>query len=211
MIEALVVAKDHIITINEELNCQQAIQLLESEGLRCAPVVDATGQIFRGNIYRYHLYQHKFRYPEIQLDSLPVTHFIKNTTKIVRLSDSILRLMFVITDLPQIAVLNDQNTFVGVIYHKTIIQFLAQAWLSDSAKFVLEVTTRNQVGDLSKITKLISRYSDIITSMTFEETKFGTANKIFYVLPKSLDTVVLNELERNLRRKNFPTKHYKIK
>lgn len=211
MLEALVTPKEQIISISEEYTCQDAIQLLESEGLRCAPVLDATGQIFRGNIYRYHLYQQKFRYPEVDLATLPVTRFIKNTTKVVRTSDSILRLMFVMTDLPQIAVLSDQNTFIGIIYHRTLMQFFAQAWLSDHAKYVLEVTSSNQVGDLARITKLVTRYTDIITSITFEETQFRTPNKIFYVLPKSIDLVALNDLERLMARKGYPTKHYKIK
>lgn len=211
MIEALIVPKNKLICINEKLNCQEAIQILESNGLRCAPVLDDTNTIFRGNIFRYHIYQHLFRYPNTDLSTIPVTHFLKNTTKIVRVSDNILRLLFMITDLPQIAVLNDQNTFVGIIEHSTMMQFLANAWLSNNAKYVLEVQSKGQIGELSRLTKLINRYTDIISCMTFDETKYLTPSKALFVLPASLDLVHLNDMERLLTRKNYPTRHYKIK
>lgn len=203
--------KDRIISINESFTCQEAIQLLESEGIRCAPVLDATGQIFRGNIYRYHLYQHQFRYPDADLSKISVTQFIKNTTKVVRLTDSLIQLLFTMSDLPQTAVLNEQNTFVGLIYHTKLLQFLAKAWLTDRAKYILQVQVQNQSGELSKLMKYIHRYSDIITATTFEETSYSTPSQVYFILPTSLDSVKLHELERTLTRKHYSCKHYLIK
>lgn len=211
MIESLIVPKNRLLCINESLNCQEAIQLLESNGLRCAPVLDATNTIFRGNIYRYHIYQHKFRYPQADLSKIPVTHFLKNTTKVVRTSDSILRLLFVINDLPHIAVLSDQNTFVGIIEHTEMMTFLAEAWLSNNAKYVLEVTAKGQVGELTKLIRLINRYTHIISSLTFENTKYGSESKFLFVLPGGFDIVEFNDLQRLLNRKQYKTKHYKMK
>lgn len=211
MIEALLTPKDKIVSLTESFTCQDAIQLLESKGVRCAPVLDATGQIFRGNIYRYHLYQHQFRYPDTDLSKLPVTQFIKNTTKVVRLSDSFIHLFFTMSDLPQIAVLNEDNAFVGLIYHNRLMRFLEKSWLTDRTKYILQVQTSNQTGELGRITKYINRYTDIIGSITFEETSYNTASQVYFTLPSSLDLVKLHELERTLTRKHYPCKHYTIK
>ncbi|MBF6626796.1 CBS domain-containing protein [Aerococcaceae bacterium zg-BR9] len=211
MIEALTIPKQKLTCINEQLNCQEAIQLLESKGLRCAPVIDATNSIYRGTIYRYHIYQHLFRYPDADLSSIPVTRFLKNTTKVVRVSDNAIRLLFVIGDLPQIAVLSEQNTFVGIIEHSSVLQFFAEAWLSHTGKFVLEITSSGRMGELNRLTKLINRYTDIVSAMTLDETSFDTPSKALFVLPEQFDIVQLNDLERLLQRKKYCTKHHKIK
>lgn len=211
MIEHLIIPKDRLISINEQLNCQETIQLLESKGLRCAPVLDATNTIFRGNIYRYHIYQHKFRYPDTDLSTLPVTHFLKNTTKVIRPNDSVLKLIFAIRDLPHIAVLSEQNTFLGIIEHSTMIDFLMEAWFSGNARYLLEVQSEGYIGELTRLTKLINRYTDILGAMTFDETKYGNPSKALFILPASFDVVELNDLERLLSRKNYRAKHYKIK
>ena len=211
MIESLITPKEKVKHIDESLSCAEAIQYLESHGLRCVPVLDATRTIFRGNIFRYHIYQHKFRYPEADLSRIPVTRFLKNTTKVVRVTDSILKLIFVMKDLPHIAVLNEKNSFVGIIEHSTMIDFLSEAWLSKHSKYLLEVSSVRPDDHLLKLTKLITKYTNIISAMNFEETSYSNQNISLFILPDTMDILELNDLERLLRKKGYKSTHYKIK
>ena len=76
MINELLIHKNHLTCIPETMNCADAVAILEKEGMRLAPVLDGSNTLFRGNIYRYHIYQYKYHHPEADLTKIPVTHFL---------------------------------------------------------------------------------------------------------------------------------------
>ena len=127
MISKLIIPKDQLICIPENLNSQDALTILEDQQLRCAPVVDESTNLFRGNIYRYHFYYELYQQSLDNLSEIPVTRFLKNTTRVVHETDSFYHLLFTIRDLPHIAVLNEQNSFLGIIKHRTMLDFYSQA------------------------------------------------------------------------------------
>lgn len=71
--------------MREDVTLEQALDILENSGYRCVPILDETGQIFRGNIYKMHIYRHKSRGGDM---SLPVTYLLKNATKFVTLDSA---------------------------------------------------------------------------------------------------------------------------
>ena len=56
LIKELSLAKTKVRTVPETVTLEEALELLEEYGYRCVPVLDETGTIYRGNIYRMHLY-----------------------------------------------------------------------------------------------------------------------------------------------------------
>ena len=71
LIKSLVIKKDYLTTVNEKATLAEALKVLEDSGYRCVPIVDDTGTIFRGNIYKMHIYRHKSQGGDM---NLPVTH-----------------------------------------------------------------------------------------------------------------------------------------
>lgn len=71
LIKQLTVPKSAVNTISEKATLQESIELLEETGFRCVPVLDESGKIFRGNIYKMHIYRHKANGGDM---NLPVTH-----------------------------------------------------------------------------------------------------------------------------------------
>lgn len=59
LIKTLVLQKDKLTTVNETATLEEALNILEDSGYRCVPILDASGKIFRGNIYKMHIYRHK--------------------------------------------------------------------------------------------------------------------------------------------------------
>ena len=55
LIKSLVIKKDYLTTVNEKATLAEALKVLEDSGYRCVPIVDDTGTIFRGNIYKMHI------------------------------------------------------------------------------------------------------------------------------------------------------------
>lgn len=210
MINELIVRKNHLTTIPETMNCREAVAILEEKDLRLAPVLDASNTLFRGNIYRYHIYQYLYHHPDADLSSIPVTRFLKNTTKIMRDTDSMYSLFFAMSDLPYIAVLNEQNTFLGIIRHSTMTDFFAKAWSMENAGYVIEIKTIGKKGELAKASRIINRHSDISASMTLERTDYNTHASILFVLPNNIDQMQLNALKRDFSRRNYPINCFKL-
>ena len=211
MIQSLLIPKHNVTYLSETDNCATALDFLEDQGKRCAPVLDATATLYRGNLYRYHIYQYHYHHPEVDLATIPVTHFLKNTTRVVHEHDSFFQLFFAMNDLPYIAVLNQHNTFLGIIEHNALLNFLAQAWSMPTTYYVLAVETLGGTGELAKISKYINRYCDISTAMTFEQTHYDTKAKVVFALPKSLDPVQFNQLVKSLERKHYQVETFKLK
>ena len=66
--------KRDLTTIKETATLEEALEILEDSGYRCVPILDESGKIFRGNIYKMHIYRHKSNGGDM---TLPVTHLLK--------------------------------------------------------------------------------------------------------------------------------------
>lgn len=109
LFKSLIKPKDELTTVREDITLEKALETLEKSGFRCVPILDKTGQIFRGNIYKMHIYRHKSRGGDMQL---PVTYLLKNATKFVSLDSAFFKVFFTIKDLPYITVLDEHNFFL---------------------------------------------------------------------------------------------------
>lgn len=81
LIKSLVIKKDYLTTVNEKATLAEALDILEESGYRCVPIVDDTGTIFRGNIYKMHIYRHKSQGEDM---NLPVTYLLKTLLRQLR-------------------------------------------------------------------------------------------------------------------------------
>ncbi|HJB23092.1 MAG TPA: CBS domain-containing protein, partial [Candidatus Jeotgalibaca pullicola] len=124
LIRSLAIAKRDLTVVKESATLQEAIDILEESGFRCVPILDETGTLFRGNIYKMHIYRHKANGGDM---SLPVTHLLKNATKFISIDSSFFKVFFTIKELPYIAVLNKDNTFFGILTHSSLLNMLSQA------------------------------------------------------------------------------------
>ena len=95
--ESLIKKKEELTTLPETATLQEALTVLENTGYRCVPILDKSGHIFRGNIYKMHIYRHKSRNGDM---GLPVTALLKNSSQFVSIKDSFFSLFFSIRDLP---------------------------------------------------------------------------------------------------------------
>ena len=206
LIKSLVIKKDYLTTVNEHATLEEALKILEDSGFRCVPILDDTGTIFRGNIYKMHIYRHKSQGKDM---SLPVTYLLKNATKTIKVNSPFFKVFFTIKDLPYISVLDEDNKFYGILTHSRLLDMLSDAWNVKTGSYVLTVLTDNSRGNLAKMTKIISKFCAIAGVMSLDASTAGetetdnAVRRILFTLPAGLTEDTLKEIVRRLERKSY--------
>lgn len=199
LIRELSLAKTRVRTVPETVTLEEALELLEEFGYRCVPIVDESGTIYRGNIYRMHLYKHKSEGKDM---SLPVTHLLKNATKYVHTYSSFYSIFFMIKDLPYITVLDENNHFYGILTHSALINLLEQSWKLDTGSFTLTIAAGGVKGDLAAIAKAVNRYSSIMSTITLDADEGSIKRTIMTLEPDATQEDVDN-ISKLLDRRGY--------
>lgn len=196
---SLIKTKDKLTTLPETATLEEALSVLEDTGFRCVPVLDKSGRIFRGNIYKMHLYRHKSRNGDM---SLPVTSLLKNATKFVSINSAFFSVFFAMRDLPYIAILNEENQFYGILTHNSMLRMLAEGWNVNNGSYVLTVTTPDERGSLMTATKEITRYCQIVNVLSFDP-EHTSLKQVLFTLPADVDHDKMVKVVRRLQKKGF--------
>lgn len=196
---SLIKTKDELTTLPETATLEEALRVLEETGFRCVPVLDKSGRIFRGNIYKMHLYRHKSRNGDM---SLPVTTLLKNATKFVSIHSAFFSVFFAMRDLPYIAVLNDDNQFYGILTHNRMMRMLAEGWNVTNGSYVLTVTTPDERGSLMTASKEITRYCQIVNVLSFDP-EHSAFKQVLFTLPADVDHDKMSKIVHRLKKKGF--------
>ncbi|HIY91543.1 cyclic di-AMP binding protein CbpA [Companilactobacillus sp. HBUAS56275] len=200
LVKSLVLKKDKLTTVKETVTLEEALKVLEDSGFRCVPILDESGQIFRGNIYKMHIYRHKSRGGDM---SLPVTTLMKNATKTISVDSPFFKVFFNIKDLPYIAVLDENNLFYGILTHSRLLSMLSDAWNLDISSYVLTVSSSGDRGDLEKMSKIFAKYVSVAACMTLDAKSNEVVRRTLFTLPTGTDIDTLKEIIKRLEKKSF--------
>ncbi|WP_261806585.1 cyclic di-AMP binding protein CbpA [Lapidilactobacillus luobeiensis] len=200
LIKTLVLKKDQLTTVKENATLEEALQILEDSGFRCVPILDESGRIFRGNIYKMHIYRHKSQGGNMQL---PVTYLLKNATKTIDIDSPFFKVFFNIKDLPYIAVLDENHNFYGILTHAKLLGMLSEAWNLNIGSYVLTIMSTGQQGDLFEMSKIISKYTSIAGILTLDAKKGTFVRRTLITLPAGLKPKTLAEIVDKLERKQY--------
>ncbi|AUI72565.1 cyclic di-AMP binding protein CbpA [Companilactobacillus alimentarius] len=200
LVKSLVLKKDKLTTVKETVTLEEALKVLEDSGFRCVPILDESGQIFRGNIYKMHIYRHKSRGGDM---SLPVTTLMKNATKTISVDSPFFKVFFNIKDLPYIAVLDENNLFYGILTHSRLLSMLSDAWNLDISSYVLTVSSSGDRGDLEKMSKIFAKYVSVAACMTLDAKSNEVVRRTLFTLPSGTSVDTLKEIIKRLEKKSF--------
>ncbi|AEV94556.1 cyclic di-AMP binding protein CbpA [Pediococcus claussenii] len=200
LLKSLVKPKERLTTVREDATLEQALTILEDSGFRCVPVLDETGTLFRGNIYKMHIYRHKSRGGSMQD---PVTSLLKNATKYINVNAAFFNVFFSIKDLPYITVLDDNNHFYGILTHARLLDVLSQSWNVNVGSYVLTVVSSGERGDLAAMAKIITKYTSIASVITLDAQEGELVHRTMFTLPAEVGQKKLEQIIDNLERKEF--------
>lgn len=200
LIRSLAIARRDLTVVKESATLQEAIDILEESGFRCVPILDETGTLFRGNIYKMHIYRHKANGGDM---NLPVTYLLKNATKFISIDSSFFKVFFTIKELPYITVLNKDNTFFGILTHSSLLNMLAQSWSVDVGSYVLTIVAPSRRGDLYQITRIINKTSSIASIITLDATRDDVLRRVLVTLPADLTKNQLSTIIQSLEKQDY--------
>lgn len=200
LIKSLVLKKEFLTTVKETVTLEDALKILEDSGFRCVPILDESGTIFRGNIYKMHIYRHKSQGGDM---SLPVTYLLKNATKTIPVNAPFFKVFFNIKDLPYIAVLDENANFYGILTHAKLLGMLSEAWNVDVGSYVLTVMSTGERDDLAKMSKILAKYVSISGCITLDAKRDEFVRRTLFTLPAGTDENTLNEIVSRLEKKSF--------
>ncbi|MCT1175313.1 cyclic di-AMP binding protein CbpA [Pediococcus pentosaceus] len=200
LLKSMVKPKKDLTTVREDATLEEALDILEESGFRCVPVLDKTGRLFRGNIYKMHIYRHKSRGGSMQE---PVTSLLKNATKYINVNAAFFNVFFSIKDLPFITVLDDNNYFYGILTHARLLDGLSQSWNVNVGSYVITVISGGERGDLETIAKIITKYTSIASVISLDVEEGDLVHRMMFTLPASVDEKRLHQIISNLERKGF--------
>lgn len=200
LIKSLCIPKKKLTTVSETVTLQEAIDILEESGFRCVPILDESGTIFRGNIYKMHIYRHKANGGDM---NLPVTHLLKNATKFISINASFFKVFFSIKELPYISVLDDDNRFYGILTHSSLLNMLQQSWNVNTGSYVLTIASTGQKGDLANMAKIISRFCSISSCITLDVEQDELVRRTMITLESGVTKDVVKQLSSSLSKRGF--------
>lgn len=200
LLKSIVRKKKDLTTVTESSTLEEALAILEESGYRCVPILDETDKIFRGNIYKMHIYRHKANGGDM---TLPVTHLLKNATKFIYVDTSFFKVFFTIKELPYIAVLDENNYFYGILTHAALLNVLAASWNIETGSYVLTIASTGKQGDLANMSRIISKYASISACITLDVGKDDFIRRTLITLPENTPKELCDEIVMNLERKNY--------
>lgn len=199
LVQSLCIPKHQCVTISETATIREALDTLEKTGYRCVPVLDQSGQDFKGNIYKMHIYRHGMNGGSLDDN---VMSLIKNKSKYIYTGSNFFEVFFSIKELPYIAVLNDDGHFFGILPHGKMLGMLEEAWNRDSGSYVLTVALSEQKGALEKISKIVNKYSTVASLMTLDA-KSSVMRRVLITLPTDCDEKTKKKIVKKLDDKGL--------
>lgn len=200
MLENLVKSKESLTVVTEDTTLSEALMIIEDFNYRALPILDQSGQLFRGVIYKLHLYKHKANNGDMQQ---PVTSVMRNTTKFINLDDSFYDLTFALRDLPFISVLDHENHFAGIITHNRYMHLLEDSWFPTTASTVLTIATSGERGSLERVSRIIARYTTVLSLLTLNPDNDLSTARIVATIPAEVNEATIGKISRTLVRKGF--------
>ncbi|MGO0154856.1 cyclic di-AMP binding protein CbpA [Leuconostoc mesenteroides] len=199
--KSLVIPKSELTTVTENATIQEVYDIFnnpENAHTRTMPILDESGKLFRGNVYKQHVFEHVAKNGNM---NLPATAIMRNSTKFIYTNSKFYEVFFAIRDLPFIAVLDENHQFYGIFTHDALMDLLSQSWSVRSGGVAIAISTHNTQGDLNKISKIITRYSNIESLLTIQsEIKPLT---VLFTLPLQEDSKQLDKLIKRLEKKGY--------
>lgn len=200
LLETIVTPKKDLTIVNESQTLAEALEILELSNNRCVPILDDINQLFRGNIYKMHIYRHLAKQGDM---NLPVTYLLKNATKFIYSNSSYFNIFFAMRDLPYIAVLNDKKEFLGILTHEKMLQVWFNHLGFNQGNYTLTIESNGKNTDLTTITKVISKYTFIQNCITLNSFPNEKKQEILITLPLTVEEDLKDKIVARLEKKKF--------
>jgi CBS domain containing-hemolysin-like protein len=197
------VPKNEVKYCESTFTVKEAYEFLKETGYRSVPVLSEGGKKFEGLIYKVHLLDYLYEEKgsaEASIDSL-----VKNQDAFIYEEDSFFKTFLTIRRLPFIAVLNENEQFLGIITHANVMDVLEDSFGMKTGGYTLTIATIEHKG---AIKDLVSLLKDInIDGMLTLDNGEKYLRRIIVNLPGELSPERVKALVAKIEEKEFRVTH----
>lgn len=183
--------RDEVVFCKESNTLKEALDKLYDSGYRCIPVLDESGKKFLGNVYKVHILEAK----EAAYQK-PVTEVLRDQEAFIHEESSFLDIFFTIRRLPFLAVVNENEEFIGILPHSKVIDFLEDSLANKNGGVTFTLATNDYQGVLAKILKIINKYSSVKSVLSLDSE--SNLRRIMVTLPKGIDMATTEKIKKQL-------------
>ena len=105
------------------------------------------------------------------------------------------------------AVLDEENHFYGILTHSRLLDMLSDAWDIKNGSYVLTVLSDNARGNLIKMSKIVSKHTNMSSVMTLDaaagELQGDFVRRTLFTLPAGVSEITMKAIVDKLQKKGF--------
>lgn len=171
-VKNIMIPKLNCFTVTRETQVGEALKIMNDHNLDALPVLD--GDQYIGTMTRYRIYERFFN-SQVEksefLSNMKVGEISTLTKKVIKENDLFEKSIFEFKDFPQIAVVNDQNAFQGIITRHDVLEQFESAFGMKVPGVRITLTSVETKGRLAKLAEVSKSFNEqIISVVTFDET-----------------------------------------
>ncbi len=193
------IQKSDVKYVTEDFSILEAREFLEKTGFRCVPILDKSKTYFVGNVYEIDTYKYKGSLED------PVTNIAKNNKDFVHEHDPFFRIFFTIRKLPFLAVLDEDDEFVGILTHSIVMDVAEDAFGVRAKGYSITIGTYDFQNTLKRISEIVSKYSSIQTLITLYSEDF--VRQIVLTLPEQTEKETVDVIIKELTEAKYSIVH----
>lgn len=193
------IQKSDVKYVTEDFSILEAREFLEKTGFRCVPILDKSKTYFVGNVYEIDTYKYKGSLED------PVTNIAKNNKDFVHEHDPFFRIFFTIRKLPFLAVLDEDDEFVGILTHSIVMDVAEDAFGVLAKGYSITIGTYDFQNTLKRISEIVSKYSSIQTLITLYSEDF--VRQIVLTLPEQTEKETVDVIIKELTEAKYSIVH----
>lgn len=197
------VPKNEVKYCESTFTVKEAYEYLKETGYRSVPVLSEGGKKFEGLIYKVHLLDYLYEEkgsPEASIDSL-----VKNQDAFIYEEDSFFKTFLTIRRLPFIAVLNENEQFLGIITHANVMDVLEDSFGMKTGGYTLTIATIEHKGAIKDLVTLLKDIN--IDGMLTLDNGEKYLRRIIVNLPGELSPEKVKALVAKIEEKEFRVTH----
>lgn len=197
------VPKNEVRYCESTFTVKEAYEYLKETGYRSVPVLSEGGKKFEGLIYKVHLLDYLYEEkgsPDASIDSL-----VKNQDAFIYEEDSFFKTFLTIRRLPFIAVLNENEQFLGIITHANVMDVLEDSFGMKTGGYTLTIATIEHKGAIKDLVTLLKDIN--IDGMLTLDNGEKYLRRIIVNLPGELSPEKVKALVAKIEEKEFRVTH----
>ncbi|RHW38364.1 CBS domain-containing protein [Lysinibacillus yapensis] len=196
IVKQRIVKKTDVVWCKETENISEVLAKLKLSGYRCIPILDESGQKFIGNAYKVAILEHML---DGEHADIPIKELAKDVDGIILEDSSFFESFFSIKRLPYLAVVDEQQHFVGILTHSKVFELLEEAWGYKTGSCALTIALPDTEGILAKILTLIKRKTSIHGVFAIDDNNWYL-RRVILTLGKESNQKTVKELEAILHK-----------